>query len=284
MLAENKKGGTIGLYMGTLQEFVSVVGDKAIADITRADVRQYLTHRRKQHNPKTDQPLSPYTINREFRALRVFFRWCKAEGYLSEAPTQGMRAPSLPKGLPKALTPDQIERLIKAARVGPYGQRNELITRFLLDTGLRLSELTSLNVSDVDLDQGTAMIREGKGSKTRIVPLGAKLRLRLYRYLRDDYQPVPGEQALILNRFGERLQPRGVQAQVIRIGKVAGVHVTPHTLRHTFATEYLRAGGDLETLRRILGHSTLAITQIYLHLLDDDLITAHKSFSPGDRY
>jgi site-specific recombinase XerD len=174
MRAENRKAGTIGLHMGALQQFVRVVGDKEIADVTRADVRRYLDHRHKQRNPKTGRLLSPYTVNRGSRNLRVFSRWCRAEGYLPETPAQGMRAPSLPKGLPKALTPDQIGRLLQAARGGPYGKRNGLVTRFLLDTGLRLSELANLDVGDVDLECGTAMVRQGKGGKTRIVPLGAK--------------------------------------------------------------------------------------------------------------
>ena len=107
----------------------------------------------------------------------MFFRWCPDEGYLPETPTRGMRAPSLPKGLPKALSPDPIGRLLQAARVGPYGKRNGLVTRFPPDTGLRLSELTNLDVGDVDPEYGTAMVRQGKGGRTRIVPLGAK-RLR----------------------------------------------------------------------------------------------------------
>jgi integrase/recombinase XerC len=173
MRAENRKAGTIGLYMGAMQQFVRVVGDKEIADVTRADVRRYLDHRHKQRNPKTGRLLSPYTVNREFRTLRVFSRWCRAEGYLPGTPTRGMRAPSLPKGL----SPDQTGRLLQAARVGPYGKRNGLVTRFPPDTGLRLSELTNLDVGDVDLECHTAMVRQGKGGKTRIVPLGAK-RLR----------------------------------------------------------------------------------------------------------
>ena len=203
---------------------------------------------------------------------------------MDRSPVEGVKAPTLPKDLPKALRPEEIRKPFKAASRGQSGKRNELIVRFFLDTGVRASELAKLDVGDVDLEIGTARIRQGKGRKDRIVPLGAKLRLQIHRYVRDNRRPAPGEQALLVNRNGDRLESSGIQEQIKRLKKASGIHVSPHMLRHTFATEALRNGADLETIRRIMGHSTLSVTQVYLHLLDTDLTKAHRSFSPGDRY
>ena len=275
--AENKAPKTIRLYLDNLKRFLAVTGDKLLTEVTRADVRQYLNARR-------EQDLSAYTINQDFRSLRTFFHWCQRENYLIESPIDGMIAPSLPQQLPRALGAKQIQQLFKTAKQSHSPKRNELIIRFMLDTGIRLSELAALDMADVDLEQGIAIIRQGKGHKDRHVPLGAKLRLCIHRYLRDCRQAHAGESALLIGKGGSRLSARGLQSLIIRLGQRLGFRVHPHMLRHTFATEWLRNGGDLESLRRILGHTSLSTTQIYLHLLEEDLIEAHRSFSPGDKY
>jgi site-specific recombinase XerD len=216
--AENRQPKTIRIYTDTLRRFIGVVGDKAIGEVSRSDLRRYLTHRQEKLNPKTGKALSAHTVNQDFRNLRTFLRWCRSEGYLETTPTDSMKAPSLPSDLPKALTPEQIAQLLAATKTTLHPERDELIVRFLLDTGVRLSELSNLDVEDVDLVQGIALVRQGKGRKDRFVPLGSKLRLQLYRYLRDHRQAAPGEEALILSKGGTRLTPRGIQTMVIRLG------------------------------------------------------------------
>lgn len=277
LLVEGKAPKTIRVYLDALQRLINTIGDLPLGQITRRELRSYLAHRQ-------EQGLSIYTIHQDFRSLRTFFYWCKREGYLSVSPMESIKPPKLPQKLPKALGPAQIEMLLQVVKATEYPQRNETIIRLFLDTGLRLSELINLNLGDVDLVQGIAIVRQGKGAKDRHVPLGAKMCLRLHRYIRDSHQPLPGERALFVTRFGSRFSTDGLRRLFRTLDARLPYHLHPHMLRHTFATEYLRAGGNLEYLRRIMGHASIETTQIYLHVVDGDLTEAHKSLSPGDRY
>ena len=211
MLAEDKQPKTIHLYVATSARFIDVMGDKPIGEVTRGDIRRYLIQRGQDRNPRTGEQIGSHTVHQDYRNLKRAFSWAKSEGYLDRSPVEGVKAPTLPKDLPKALRPEEIRKLFKAAGRGQSGKRNELIVRFFLDTGVRVSELAKLDVGDVDLEIGTARIRQGKGRKDRIVPLGAKLRLQIHRYVRDNRRPAPAEQALLANRNGDRLESSGIQ-------------------------------------------------------------------------
>lgn len=276
LLAESKRDKTIRVYLDGVGRFGAYCGPIPVDQVTKGQIQGYLIARR-------EAGLSSYTVNQDYRNLRCFFNWCRREAYLTESPLTGLHAPAIPHDLPKVLTPDQVALLLRVAGRGPRGARDATLMRFLLDTGLRVSEVANLDLADVDLEQGTVLVRHGKGQRTRIVPIGTKVRLGLHRYIRGRYA-LPGEKALFTDRVGKRLAARGIQMLVRRLNERLPFHLHAHLLRHTFATEYLRAGGDLETLRRILGHSSLEVTQIYLHLVESDLVRAHRSFSPGDRF
>jgi len=275
LLVEGKAPKTSRVYLDALQRLINIVGDLPLNRVTRQNLRFYFAHRQ-------EQGLSAYTIHQDFRSLRTFFYWCKREGYLTSSPMEGIKPPRLPQNLPKALSPGQIEMLLRAVKGTTHPQRNETIVRLFLDTGLRLSELINLDVGDVDLEQSAIIVRKGKGSKDRHVPLGAKMRLWLHRYLRN--RPEAEAEPLFVSRFGERFTRDGLRRLFRTLDARLPYHLHPHMLRHTFATEYLRAGGNLEYLRRILGHTGIETTQIYLHIVNGDLTEAHKSLSPGDRY
>ena len=161
------------------------------------------------------------------------------------------------------------------------GIRNKAILSVFLDTGLRISELAGLTLDDIDMDQGSLLIRNGKGGKQRIVHIGTKAHKVLWKYItihRRSYS-----RRLFINRNNDPLDIIGIKILIKRLGDKAKVKVHPHKLRHTFAISYLRAGGDVFSLQYILGHSTLQMTQRYLQSLNaDDAINAHKKFSPLD--
>jgi len=163
----------------------------------------------------------------------------------------------------------------------PTGERNLLIMRIMLDAGLRLSEAINLKWVDLDLMTGKLHVKQGKGGKDRILWLGEE-DLELLRHWRERQAQVVGyaPEHVFTTLDGKPLQPRYVQAMVARYAKRAGIQkrVTPHTLRHTFATDLLRECGNVELVRRALGHANLSTTQVYVHLVDTDLEQALKSF------
>ena len=163
----------------------------------------------------------------------------------------------------------------------PTGERNLLIMRIMLDAGLRLSEAINLKWVTLDLMTGKLHVKQGKGGKDRILWLGEE-DLELLRHWRERQAQVVGyaPEHVFTTLDGKPLQPRYVQAMVARYAKRAGIQkrVTPHTLRHTFATDLLRECGNVELVRRALGHANLSTTQVYVHLVDTDLEQALKSF------
>ena len=163
----------------------------------------------------------------------------------------------------------------------PTGERNLLLMRIMLDAGLRLSEAINLKWADLDLMTGKLHVKQGKGGKDRILWLGEP-DLEALRHWRERQAQVVGHapEHVFTTLDGKPLQPRYVQAMVARYAKRAGIakRVTPHTLRHTFATDLLRECGNVELVRRALGHANLATTQVYVHLVDSDLEQALKSF------
>lgn len=184
--------------------------------------------------------------------------------------------------IPEVLTPtEQAALLAQPNPRYPTGERNRLLMRTMLNAGLRLSEAINLKWVDLDLMTGKLHVKRGKGGKDRILWLGEE-DLEFLRHWRERQAQVVGHapEHVFTTLNGKPLQPRYVQAMVARYAKRAGIakRVTPHTLRHTFATDLLRECGNVELVRRALGHANLATTQVYVHLVDTDLEKALKSF------
>jgi site-specific recombinase XerD len=158
---------------------------------------------------------------------------------------------------------------------------NKAILSVLLDCGLRVSELAALTTDDVNMNDGSIVVKHGKGGKQRIVHVGTKAQKALWKYLA--VYRTSESKSLFINKVGEPLDVVGVKILVKRLGERAKVSVSPHKLRHTFAISFLRAGGDVFSLQYLLGHSTLQMTQRYVQSLNaDDAIKAHRKFSPLD--
>ena len=277
---------TAEAYAGDVQQFVDFLagiwGEERAFDFAAVDyriVRRWVAHLRALR-------YAPTTIARKLASLRGFFRFLFNEGLISYNPAELVGLPGRRRQLPEVLYPTELRRLLEApAATTPLGLRDRAILEFFYATGVRVSELVGLNMTDLDLDRRTARVT-GKGSKQRIVFFGAPAREALIRYieegrphlLRDDAQ----EPAVFLNRFGKRLSVRGVQRMVHKyvLQTALGQKVSPHVLRHTFATHLLDNGADLRAIQELLGHSSLSTTQIYTHVSAERLRQSYQSAHP----
>jgi len=210
------------------------------------------------------------SVRRRISELRSFFKWLKREEMVKSNPMAAISAPKMPKRLPRYLKPEEIIAIIRAPdTTQPLGQRDRAILEILYATGMRISELVGLDTGTVEIARGETMVR-GKGNKDRIVLLGRPARDALDLYLKEGRPKLlKGRRtsALFLNRSGERLSVRGVQSMLDRCARKAGLKwVTPHLVRHTFATHMLGGGADLRVVQELLGHASLSSTQVYTHV------------------
>jgi integrase/recombinase XerD len=262
------------------QAFLAVRGVMAPGDATTRDLREYTYHLR-------DQGLAPTSIRRALSAIRTYFGFLLAEGLIDTDPSENLDAPAVWRRLPNVLGREDVERLLQAP--DPDDRlywRDRSLLEFAYASGVRVSELTSLKVRDVDLEEQFATVY-GKGSKERLVPVGRAAVDALRIYLRDlrprlDPGRGRGEGVLFLNARGGALSRMGVwkilQKHVARAGITS--RVTPHTLRHSFATHLLEGGADLASVQEMLGHSDISTTQIYTHVDRDYLRDVHRRYHP----
>jgi integrase/recombinase XerC len=221
------------------------------------------------------------SIARTLSAWRAFFRYLAREHGFRMNPFQGIRAPKSPKSLPKALSPDEASQLVSVGDNQENGLRDRAMLELFYSSGLRLSELTGLTVSDLRLDEATVRVL-GKGSKERIVPVGKFAREALAAWLAVRKHLPGGERALFVDRRGKRLSVRTVQRRVASAAARQGLtqHVHPHMLRHSFASHVLQSSGDLRAVQEMLGHASMSSTQIYTHLDYQYLAKAYDAAHP----
>lgn len=250
-----------GADLGQLAEHLQV---RDWSQVTAASLRHYFASLHARGYARA-------SIARKLAAARSFFRYLVRRGALPRSPAAGLTAPRLRRGLPRFLYPDETTALLEApAADTPLGLRDRAILETLYSTGLRVSELVALDLGDVASGQSELRIR-GKGGHDRVVLLGRPALGALDRY-RELGRPAlaagRGEQALFLNRQGSRLSVQGVRRLVRKhiLATCARREITPHALRHTFATHLLEGGADLRTVQELLGHASLSTTQVYTHL------------------
>ena len=227
------------------------------------------------------------TTARKVAAIKSFFSFLVVNGLVDEDPTESLGSPRVGRTLPKCLSEDEVKRLLDEAANGgtPESQRDATILELLYATGLRVSELVSLNVQDIDL-QESYLRCWGKGSRERIAFLYPKALNELKRYLAQARVALVGshkdEPALFVNHRGERLTRQWVWNILKTYSKKAGVdeRITPHTLRHSFATHLLQNGASLRHVQELLGHSSISTTQVYTHLTDDHLRQEYEKSHP----
>jgi integrase/recombinase XerC len=252
------------------KEFAHERADKT--PLTKIDSLALRSHLASLHRGR----LSNRSLARHLSTLRSFFRWACREGHLASNPARGVPAPRVPKSLPRAMTLPDTEHLLAADDEGSFRERERALFEFLYATGLRVSEASGLDLEDVDF--GARLVRvTGKGRKERIVPFGEPAEDALRDYLApraavrlahpDAEGEEPGE-PLFVNARGGRLTTRSMARLLKRRLRAAGLpaKISPHALRHTFATHLLQAGADLRAIQELLGHASLSTTQKYTHL------------------
>jgi integrase/recombinase XerC len=229
--------------------------------------------------------MSPRSIQRRLSAARTFYEFLMREGHCARNPAQGVSAPKTKKRLPATLDADQMGRLLAFRVDGTLSARDKAIMELFYSSGLRLTELVSLEVTAVDLKDRTVRVL-GKGSKTRIVPIGRQAIAALKQWLQARAALVKsGTDALFVGKSGRRLSVRAVQLRVGTWGRRQGigVHVHPHMFRHSFATHLLESSGDLRGVQELLGHADIGTTQIYTHLDFQHLATVYEAAHPRAR-
>ena len=297
-LSEGKSVNTVAIVEAAvryLEEFLAERGLPAdVAEIGANELRQFSVYLRERsrfaHHPFTRPQtgkLSGHTINGYMRALQSFWAWLVREDLVDDNPFERIKIPRAPKKVIPIFTEEQLHQLFEAIDItSPTGYRDYTIILVLLDTGIRCSELTSLKVVDVNLKSRLLKVW-GKGSKERLVPIGANVQKALWKYL-VRYRPEPATPRydnVFLTRDGYPLTKDRVEAVVERYGRkarITGVRVSPHTFRHTMAVMFLRNGGDVFTLQRILGHSQLEVVRGYVNLAQSDISRVHQKNSPVD--
>lgn len=215
------------------------------------------------------QGLAPRSVARTLSAWRAYYRWLARHGQLAADPCAGLRAPKRPRVLPKALGVEQAAALLDAPGDDLLAVRDRAMFELFYSSGLRLSELASLNlIGGLDLAAGEVTVT-GKRGKRRTVPVGAKAGAALAEWIEQRVAlAAAGEPALFVGRRGTRLGPRGIEQRLAHWARKSGLglHVHPHMLRHSFASHVLQSSGDLRAVQEMLGHASIATTQIYTHL------------------
>jgi len=275
-LADN----TVRSYRRDLVKFSQMMWErgKSVSQASREDVREFLTTLRREG-------LSARSVARHLAALRNLFRFLMREGISPGDPTAEVEAPRLGRALPKYLTPDEVEALLAQPDPStPAGWRDKAMLELLYATGLRVSELVGLHREDLDLNLGVLRCR-GKGGKERVVPVGKSALRAVEAYLRHGWRKLatsPAARFLFLNRRGEPLTRVGFWKLLARYGQQAGIAtpLTPHLLRHSFATHLLEGGADLRSIQLMLGHSDISTTQIYTHVLKSRLKQVYAAHHP----
>jgi integrase/recombinase XerC len=272
---------TVKNYHRDIEALYTFLCNAEVSDWARVDgghVRSFAArlHRRGQ---------APRSIQRRLAAVRNLFDYLLREGVVGANPGVDITAPKAPRRLPETLDADAMGRLLDVRGDHPIATRDRAIMELLYSSGLRLAELAGLQVTDVDLAEGTVRVT-GKGAKTRIVPVGAKAReaLRDWLKVRPQLEKSPTT-TMFISRLGRPLSNRNIQARVEhwahRLGLPQGV--SPHTFRHSFATHLLESSGDLRAVQEMLGHADIGTTQIYTHLDFQHLARIYDQAHPRAR-
>ncbi|MDE2237186.1 MAG: tyrosine-type recombinase/integrase [Elusimicrobia bacterium] len=277
--ALNLAGGSIGWYQHILKDWRAALAARGIAtlsEVTAPLLRDHLTSLRRRGQASE-------TVFRTYGGLRCAFRFWKREGALDSNPMELVERPRRERALIRPLSAEQASRLIEMPdKRGVYGLCDRAMMMLMLDSGLRISELLSLEASRVDWLNCTVTVM-GKGRKERSVPFSAKTGQALLEYAQARSKAKVRDGQFFLGKTGKKICRSKARKLILRYGKAAGiegVRMSPHTLRHTFAVLYIRNGGDSFSLQEILGHSTLEMTRRYVHLASRDVAEQHKKFSP----
>lgn len=274
-IEKNYSAHTLINYKIDLKEFEGFINSAGIKDIKEIDyfiLRKFLSR-------LSERKLNKRTLSRKISTLKSFFKFMMREGEVKSNPSASLIYPRLDKSLPKFLTEDEVRKVIDAPLDNSLlSLRNKAILEMLYSTGARISEIVSLKKENVDLISGIVKVR-GKGKKERLLPLGEPAIASIKDYLD---KRVDNSVSFLLNKRGGQLTDRGVRDILERHIRKAAItlKVSPHIFRHSFATHLLNRGADLRSVQELLGHSSIATTQVYTHLTIDSLKKVYEKAHP----
>lgn len=285
---KNYSNDTIISYKNDLTQFFNYLKDYKL--LKNTDIK-YINHKimRKYIVYLKENKYSRRSISRKVSSTRSFFKFIHKEGIININPTLNLITPKINKKLPYFLYLQEVIKLIEApSKKTLFGIRDRAILEILYGTGIRVRELVNLNIGNIDFTEKIIKVF-GKGSKERILPLSNPSIRAIQEYLenrnlfnKNKFTKINDKDALFLNRFGGRLTERSIRRIIIKYMKIAGLNkkLSPHVLRHSFATHLLGGGADLRSVQELLGHKSLSTTQIYTHITKERLKTIYKKSHP----
>ncbi len=270
---------TLVSYQRDLKYFCSFLEKQKHAsclDAHASDIRKHISERHKSG-------LKSKSVQRELSAIRRFYRFLISKNLCKQNPAQHIKPPKHEKKLPKLLDVDEVFQLLETEPENPLEVRDLAMFELFYSSGLRLSELANLDLTDINLKDASVLIRKGKGNKQRLLPLGSKAISAIQKWLQ--YRENMNESALFLSKQGKRLGQRSIQLRLKRWGEKnsAFQHIHPHMLRHSFASHMLETSQDIRAVQELLGHSNISTTQIYTHLDFQHLASVYDKTHPKAR-
>ena len=275
-IEKNASPHTIINYQIDLREFNDSLKEKPLEKISHTDVRLFLARMK-------EKKLSKRSVARKMACLRSFFRFLCREGYIKSNPATGLQTPKQERRLPIFLDVDKVVKLIESPDTSQvYGKRDRAILETLYSSGLRVSELVGLNKENVDFISGVLKVF-GKGKKERLAPIGDRALRAVRSYLEKlGTSKIKEKKAVFLNKSGRRMSDRAVRRVVEKYIRKTSLSekISPHSLRHSFATHMLDRGADLRSVQELLGHANLSTTQIYTHVSTERLKKVYEKTHP----
>lgn len=278
-LEDGLSKNTLASYRTDLTQFATwlVKQNTSLIEANQADIQQYLAVKFPQSKPRS--------IGRLVASIRRFYRYCLRESLIKEDPTLQIESPKLPRSLPKSLSEQEVEDLLHAPDINqPIGLRDRAMLELLYASGLRVSELVTISVNEVSTQDGVVRVT-GKGNKTRLVPMGEEAADWIVRYLKYGRPEILQQKlsdALFVTNRAAGMTRQAFWYLIKRYALLAGINkpMSPHVLRHAFATHLLNHGADLRVVQMLLGHSDISTTQIYTHVARERLKKLHSVHHP----
>ena len=272
---------TVTAYGSDILSFLIWLNDRSLSEVTYSLIREYLLYIQQFNYSKT-------TTARKIASLRTFYRYLYRERIVDTNPALGVHSPKRGKSLPEFLTESEMEQVLNNIKMdSPAGYRNRTILELLYATGMRVSELSSLNFENLNLEENEIKVF-GKGAKERIVLVSERAKnfmetyIKTVRYLIFKNENITPQTPVFINKTGYRLQPQSVRLAIKEVVDKIELpkHVTPHVFRHSFATKLLENGADLRVVQELLGHSSISNTQIYTHVSTERLKQSYNIAHP----
>ena len=277
LIDKGYSNNTIESYKRDLEKFLIFNKDKDINSIKNNDLKEYIKY-------LNEEKLNEKSIARNISSIKSFYKFLSIQKYINNNPSDSIFQPKLKKSLPNILTEEEVLKLLDIKLTDNFSYRNKAMLELMYATGIRVSELVNLKLQDIDLNQD--IIRTfGKGSKERVIPIGDYAKEYLEKYIyeyRGSMLKKEASEYLFLNNHGKKMTRQGFFKIIKKIAQEKGINkdLSPHTLRHSFASHLLKHGADLRTIQELLGHSDISTTQIYTHITNEQLKKNYKNYHP----